>query len=200
MSEGFARLSLAALSARNSRFAPDARFLANVAQMVEPAVPVEEAEPDPVADAYARGYAEGAEAGQSSARAEAAAADAARHRIETALSRMDAQMLDAFGARLRETVLALCESVLGDAAVSPNSLAARVETAASMFTRADDERVIRLHPEDLALIHARLPEDWHCEPDSTLERGSIRVETAQGGVEDGPIQWRRMLEEALRTC
>jgi len=71
-----------------------------------------------------------------------------------------------------------------------------------MFSRADDERLIRLHPEDLALIKPQLPKDWHFFPDPALERGAIRVEARQGGVEgggveDGPAQWRRAIAEAL---
>lgn len=154
---------------------------------------------DPIADAYARGHADGAQAGADAARAELAAADAARHRIETALARMDAAELDAFAGRLRDTVLGLCQAVLADAALLPDALARRVAVATAMFSRASDERVIRLHPEDLALVHGQLPEDWHCEPDALLERGAIRVETAAGGVEDGPAQWRAALDEALRT-
>jgi len=78
------------------------------------------------------------------------------------------------------------------------ALARRVEVAAGMLARAADERVIRLHPEDLALVGARLPEDWHFEPDPGLERGALRVEGAAGGVEDSPAIWLRALSEALR--
>ena len=153
---------------------------------------------DPVADAYARGYAEGAQAANETARAQAAATDAARHRIETALAAMDSASIDAFSNRLKETVLALCQSVLGEAALVPDTLVRRVTIAAAMFSRASDERVIRLHPEDLALVQGRLPDNWHCEPDPLMERGAVRIETSTGGVEDGPAQWRAALDEALR--
>ena len=185
-------LSLAALAGGNGVFARDMRFLA-LDQTSHDEAPV-----DPVAEAYARGYAEGAQAGSSAAQADAAA-DAARHRIETALAHMDATEAQAFAQRLKDTVLALCQAVLADAALEPEALSHRVMTAAAMFSRANDDRKIRLHPEDLALVHARLPGDWQCEPDSTLERGSVRVETASGGAEDGPVQWRAALDEALRT-
>jgi hypothetical protein len=79
-------------------------------------------------------------------------------------------------------------------------LTARIGIAAAMLARAADERVIRLHPEDLALVGANLPEDWHFEPDSTLERGALRVEGAAGGVEDGPAQWRAALGFQGRLC
>uniref|UniRef100_UPI002601EB82 FliH/SctL family protein n=1 Tax=Novosphingobium sp. TaxID=1874826 RepID=UPI002601EB82 len=89
---------------------------------------------------------------------------------------------------------------LGEFAADPEALARRVEIAAGMLARAADERVIRLHPEDLALVGARLPEDWHFEPDPGLERGALRVEGAAGGVEDGPAIWLRALSEALAAC
>ena len=40
---------------------------------------------------------------------------------------------------------------------TPRDLLLRVERAVAMLQRAQDERVVRLHPEDLALIGARLP-------------------------------------------
>lgn len=157
-------------------------------------------QPDPLALARAEGEAAGHAAAMAEAQAHMAAQDAARHRIETALVALDAQGLVELETRLRQTVLALCEIVLADAALDPTALEARVRRAAQMLARAEDARVIRLHPEDLALIGQRLPEDWHCEPDPTLERGSVRVDGAMGGVEDGPAQWRKALDEALRQC
>lgn len=189
---GSERAPFAALARRSSGFARDTRFTI-VAAGHEPPF-------DPVGDAFARGYAQGAQDAADAARAENATDDAARHRIETALSHMDKSATEAFAARLKDTVLALCHTVLGEAAVAPANLAARIETAAAMFNRATETRVIRLHPEDLALVHGRLPEAWHCEPDPALERGAVRIETASGGVEDGPAQWRAALDEALRAC
>lgn len=189
-------LSLAALAGGTGGFARDIRFgLPGEAAGLDD-VPA----PDPLAEAYARGYADGAEAGAAAERAQAAADDAARHRIETALVHMDADAARAFADRLKDTVLALCHAVLADAAVVPEALALRVERAAAMFHRATDDRIIRLHPDDLALIQARLPAAWQCEPDPALERGMLRIETTGGGVEDGPAQWRAALDEALRPC
>ncbi|WP_420381490.1 FliH/SctL family protein [Novosphingobium sp.] len=186
------RATFAALGARTSIFSRDARF---TPILIEPATPF-----DPVADAFARGYSQGAQDGTTAAQANMASNDAARHRIETALSHMDTSQTEAFAARLKDTVLALCSAVLGEAAIAPANLAARVEVAAALFNRATDDRVIRMHPEDLALVHGRLPETWHCEPDPAAERGTVRIETATGGVEDGPAQWRAALDDAIRSC
>jgi flagellar assembly protein FliH len=153
---------------------------------------------DPVADAWQRGHAEGVEAAKARAAEAAAATDAARGRIETALARMDADETARLAQALKDTVLALCQTVLAETAQAPEALARRVAVAAAMFSRAGDERVIKLHPEDLALVQGRLPDAWHCEPDAALERGAVLVETPHGGVEDGPARWRLALEEALR--
>lgn len=194
------RLPLALLAGGSGGFARDRRFERHVRASNDARGQAADGTPDPVGEAYAQGYADGAQAATEAERAQAAALDGARHRIETALARMDAEALTTFGARLRQTVLALCDTVLTEAAIDPVALARRVDTATAMFARADDERVIRLHPEDLALVHGRLPEAWHCEPDPSLDRGALRIETAQGGVEDGLAQWRAALEEALRAC
>lgn len=194
MSDPARSVTLAALARGNHGFARDNRYV----PPAERAANAGEAAFDPIADAYARGYAEGAQAATDAARAEAAAADAARHRIETALAGMDTIAISQFAERLKDTVLALCQTVLADAAIAPEALARRVTVAAGMFARAGDERVIRLHPEDLALVQGRLPDNWHCEPDPQLERGGLRIETRSGGVEDGPTQWQAALQEALR--
>lgn len=197
--------SLAALAGGRGAFARDARFATGVAVRSEahqpilvdiPAVPVE----DPVALAYAEGYAKGAAEARAAAEAEAALHDAARHRIELSLSRMDGELVAQLQDRLRETVIALCEEAIMPAALDPEGLARRVEVAASMLARADDERVIRLHPDDLALVQSRLPEDWTFSADPALERGALRIEGAHGGVEDGPEQWRHAIAEALHGC
>lgn len=194
MSELARSVTLAALGRGNSGFARDNRYVPVAERRANAGEPAF----DPIADAYARGYADGAQAADDAARAEAAVSDAARHRIETVLARMDSATTDQFAERLKDTVLSLCQAVLTDAALAPDALTRRVTTAAAMFSRAGDERVIRLHPEDLALVQGRLPDNWHCEPDPQMERGALRIETSGGGVEDGPAQWRAALEEALR--
>jgi flagellar assembly protein FliH len=69
-----------------------------------------------------------------------------------------------------------------------------------MLARIDDERVIRLHPDDLTLVAPRLSGGWEVQPDPALTRGAIRIEARNGGVEDGPEQWRQAIEEVLSRC
>lgn len=201
MSERLPAVSLASLAHAPSGFAHDLRFLRNLAAPRAPAPVVEPEETeDPIANAWAEGYARGMGDAQEAAAQIIAEREAAATKIELSLARLDAAMQTDLKDRLRETVETLCEAAIAPAAIDPDGLTRRVECAAAMLARVQDERVIRLHPEDLALIAARLPEDWHFEPDATLDRGAVRVEGVTGGVEDGPAQWRAAITEALRQC
>ncbi|WP_084356230.1 FliH/SctL family protein [Novosphingobium lentum] len=177
-------------------FARDARFAA-----ADPAAPpVPRPAEDPVATAFARGHATGCAETLEQCAAQADADDAARGAIALALARLDEAGTSQLAERLRTTVIALCEAAIAPAALDHAALARRVAIAAAMLARAEDARVIRLNPEDMALIAAQMPAGWAIEPDPALERGALRVEGGQGGVEDGPDQWRRAIVEALDAC
>ena len=192
-------------------FTPDARFtrliLPAYAQPQDLPIDIEaEEEPEPyeVADPLAEAYAQGHEAGYAEARAQAdlrAAEDAEAHAsLQLSFARLDAELEEDLRRRLRDTVAALCEAAIAPMALDQDMLVRRVGAAVAMLSRAEDERVIRLHPEDLAFVSERLTGDWHVQPDPQLERGTIRVETQTGGVEDGPASWRRAIAEALQQC
>ena len=195
MSEAGAALPYAAFAA-STGFVSDARFAA-AAQ----AGPPPEAEPaDPLAQAWAEGFAAGAEHAQAEAAQLALIEAEARTALALGFARLDRDLEDDLRLRLRDTVAALCEAALAPLALDEAALIGRIERAVALFARADDERVIRLHPDDLALVTPKLAEDWQVVPDPALERGALRVESAQGGVEDGPAQWRAAIAEALHQC
>ena len=180
-----------ALFLRGGGFTPDTRFGALQAY-AGGAGPN-----DPIEAAFSEGYAKGFEDAAAQSKAQAEQDAAARGRIETAFERLaDSEGLR-LEERLRETVLALCEHALAPLATDPEALTARISKVLMALRRSEDERVLRLHPEDMVLIAGRLPENVKVEPDPSLSRGELRVETAEGGMEDGPDQWRRTLAEAL---
>jgi len=156
--------------------------------------------PDPVEQAFARGYAEGYAEAIAVAEQRAAESEAARQRIDLAFARLDQQSAADLHERLRQTVLALCEEAVAPLAVDPEGLRLRVERAVALLQRRQDDSRVRLHPDDLALVEGRLPAGLVLEADPSLERGALRVETSEGGVEDGPSQWRAILAEALCAC
>jgi flagellar assembly protein FliH len=185
---------------RRPEFARDRRFagLFGTVAATKSAELVVEA--DPLIEAYERGYHEGAANAAEDARLAEQERDAARAAIELAFAQLGADDVAQLSERLRQTVLALCEAAVLPLAVDSDGLVLRVQRAVGMLQRAQDERVVRLHPDDLALIGARLPGSLKVEPDPNVERGGLRIETTDGGVEDGPSLWRRALAEAFRQC
>lgn len=155
---------------------------------------------DPVAEAYQAGFAEGQRCARSEAEAQIAQAACAHQAIELAFARFDECSANLLGERLRTSVAAIFEAMMGEIAIDPDRLAARVEIAADMLRRGHDARIVSMHPADVALVKDRLPGNLRVEPDAGLARGQIRVEDADGGVEDGPQQWLATLAQALGTC
>lgn len=193
-----ARVDFAVLPASGG-FRLDRRFTV-LAASPPPEPEPEPAPEDPCAAAYADGFAAGmAQAGQEAAERERIEA-ASREAFALSIARLDRDMEAELRQRLRDTVTALCEAAIAPLALDTAALEARAERAASMLARVDDERVIRLHPGDLALIAPGLSGDWDVQPDPSLARGAIRVEARNGGVEDGPEQWRSAIAEALARC
>jgi len=182
--------------AGSAGFRCDPRFAGPLAGAMLPPEP----EDDPLASAYAEGHAAGIAEAEAAANARIEADEAARNRIELALARLDAELAEGLRIKLYATVEALCEAAIAPLALDQAALAARVERAAAMLARADDHRVLRLHPDDLKLVAKRLPGELEVQPDPALERGALRIESASGGVEDGPAHWRRAIAEALAQC
>ena len=205
MSDGYARLSLSNLAGASgfrasSRFA-DWQPVTMLEPDPEPAAPIRlEPEIDPVSDAFMKGYTQGLEAAREEAVAAADADSVAVNKLALSFARLDDALEEQLRERLRDTVLALCEAAIAPLALDEDMLMRRITTAVSMLARADDDRVIRIHPLDLELLAPRLHADWDVQPDASLERGAIRVEGSNGGVEDGPAIWRRAIAEALQQC
>ena len=199
------RLPLARLGERTP-FRADRRFAAVEEEGEPQPQPLQEAtfpdseQGDPLADAYAQGYADGAGDVRVETLATAAADAQAGGTLQLAFIRLDRALEEQLRDRLRATVTALCEAALAPLALDVDLLERRVAAAAAMLARADDARVIRLHPDDIKLLTSRMRVDWEVLADPSLERGAIRVEGTSGGVEDGPATWRKAIAEALARC
>jgi len=155
---------------------------------------------DPVADSYERGREDGRQAALAEMAAQRAEEDAAREAITLAFARFDADSAKLLRERLHETVLALCEDLVLPMALDTDGLARRVEAAAAMLQRKTDERIVRLNPNDHPLVLPLIDPALTLVPDPSVERGSLRIDTDDGGVEDGPQQWRLAIAEALAKC
>ena len=187
------RISYSALG-KPGGFTPSARY----ARVV-----VEEAEPlavDAAAEAYRSGFEDGQISAKADAEAQLARERAERATIELAFARFDLESAQMLRETLRATVHALCDDAVLPLALDCDALARRIELAAAMLQRKHDQRIIHIHPEDLALVRGSVPPELELLPDATIERGGLRVETDDGGVEDGPQQWRRAIAEAFDSC
>jgi flagellar assembly protein FliH len=161
----------------------------------EPAPPA----PDPLAEARARAYAEGLAAGRAAAEAESEALGRRQRALRLAFGSLDEAASFALAEDLAVTVLALCEGVLGEAALDPAGLRARCAAAARRIGGAAEALVLHLHPEDIAMLEQEgALAALRLAPDASLERGSLVIEGPDGTVSDGPAEWRRAIAAAVR--
>lgn len=193
------RLSLAEALGQAPAFRPSTRF-SGLPDLIAPHHELAAEAPDILAETYGRGYAEGYAQAEHEASARILADDRARETLALSFTRLDATLAEDLRLRLRDTVAALCEAALGPLALDEVALVGRIERAVAMLARADDTRVVRLHPADIALVSERFHADWTVQGDPSLERGTVRVETPTGGVEDGPAAWRLAIAEALHSA
>ena len=148
---------------------------------------------DPFAAAHAAGYAQGLAATR-------AAVDAAGERDRALLGGLLDQLAagksidrEAIAAQLRQTVLLLVGKLVGEVGVSPELLAGRIGQAADHLADAAESALLRVHPDDVALLEARLPANLFAVGDPNVARGSFVLESASTVVEDGPALWLEQL-------
>jgi flagellar assembly protein FliH len=151
---------------------------------------------DPVEAARAEGFAEGLAAAQAESAAVTARNEALVAGLAAALagSGMDR---DALAQRLRQTVLHLVTRLVGETGVSAELLTARIETATELLADKAESALLRLHPDDVALVDGRLPATVFAAGDPHVERGSFVLESASTIVEDGPALWLDQLAGAI---
>ena len=181
-------------------FAPDRRFVPGAPRPEPEPLAAPAPEPDPLAEAFDRGVAEGEAAAAARFAAQRADLEARYAGLARAFAELAAGEGDLLRARLTELVAQLCEGTLAPLALDRAALAARVERAAALLQRAADQRRVRLHPDDADLVRPLVSAGLELVPDPALARGALRIETEEGGIEDGPEAWRLAVREALGLC
>ena len=152
---------------------------------------------DPINAAHEMGFAEGKAAGLAEA-----AANNARDRglIEAIAAELRAAgHLDRerMAAQLRQTVMLLVGRLIGEAGVDGALLARRIEAATELLADSAESALLRVNPDDLALLDGRLPKTVFAAGDAAVERGSFVLESASTIVEDGPALWLEQLSQAI---
>ena len=152
---------------------------------------------DPIQAAHAAGYAEGL-AAAAAARAEAGDRDASLLTdLAAALASGDRLDRERVAHQLRQTVLFLVAQLVGDTGVSPERLTGRIEAAAELLSDAAESALLRLNPEDVALVEGKLPKTIFAAGDASVPRGSFVLESASTVVEDGPELWLEQLAQVI---
>lgn len=156
----------------------------------EPNVP----QPDPAEEAYVRGHAEGR------AQAEAEYENERSHRraLRLNLASLDSAAMDALASDLVETVIALCNEAISEFTVDGKTLSANCRSAATRLGGLVNGCALHLHPADVELLEEGLVQAWQIVPNEGMERGSLKFESPDGSIEDGPAEWRRIIASALR--
>lgn len=152
---------------------------------------------DPIAAAHAAGFAEGRAAA-------IAEADDARAR-EAALLEQVSEALAAgahfdrerMAGQLRQTVLHLVTKMVGEVGVAPDVLTGRITAAVEMLADSAESALLRLHPDDVALVEGKLPANLFAAGDPHVARGGFVIESASTIVEDGPDLWLEQLAQAI---
>ena len=152
---------------------------------------------DPVAAAHAAGYAEGVEAALAEVAATGERDRALLIALTDALQADDRVDRDAVARRLRQTVLLLVTRLVGDIGIAPDLLASRIEAAADLLSDAAESAMLRVHPDDVALLEGKLPRQIFAIGDASVARGAFVLESASTIVEDGPEEWLEQLALAI---
>lgn len=177
-------------------FAPADRD-ANPTQGWDPLDAQAEAFIDPLETARAEGYEDGVAAATLAARAEAERDRAMLDTLTMELKAGGAIDRVALAEGLRRTVLALVRQLVGEAGVSGELLGARVTAAVDLLADASESAMLRVHPEDVALLDGKLPDTIFPIGDAAVARGSFVLEAASTIVEDGPELWLEQVAGAI---
>lgn len=152
---------------------------------------------DPVAAAHDAGYAEGFAAARAKAEAASQQQAALLKQVSDALSAGAHFDRERMAGHLRQTVLHLVTKMIGDAGIAPDILAGRIEAATDMLADSAESAILRLHPDDVALVEGKLPKTVFPIADTAVQRGGFVIESASTIVEDGPDLWLEQLAAAI---
>lgn len=152
---------------------------------------------DPIAAARKAGHAEGL-AAAARAQGDAATRDTALLTALTAELQQAGRIdREALARQLRQTVLLLVAKLVGETGVSAELLASRVHAAVELLADGAEAAILRVHPDDVALLDGRLPDPVFPVGDASVARGSFVLEAASTVVDDGPALWLEQLAATI---
>ncbi|WP_278392683.1 FliH/SctL family protein [Sphingobium yanoikuyae] len=144
-----------------------------------------EPETDPIDEAHMAGFSQGFEEGYRAAGEDQANEIEARNRLTAALEMLAPAPSGSLSTMLSATVVRLVEQIVGEVQIDLDRLTQRCEAVAAFIDDSSDKSALHLHPDDVALLEGEQI-GVSLVSDKSMQRGCVRLETADGWVEDGP--------------
>lgn len=160
--------------------APAGQQTAALRGELTPAEPVDVLEEARI-EAFTMGFDEGCRV-TAQAQAEEGEAQA---RLAEALELLAPAPSGMLSTMLSATVVRLVEQIVGEVEIDMERLVQRCDTVAAFIESNQDRSALHLHPDDVELLKNEaigVP----MVADKAMQRGCVRLETADGWVEDGP--------------
>jgi flagellar assembly protein FliH len=151
-----------------------------VADRLEP-----EPQVDPLEQASQEGFVAGFHEGERLTREAFEADDAVRRDLTAAIGQLAGVGEGALSAMLSQAVLRLVTQIVGEVPIDEAMLAERCAAVAACIDPDDGKAVLEVHPLDLPLIDAGSI-GVALSPNGAMARGSVRLATSEGWIEDGP--------------
>ena len=148
------------------------------------------------ADLQAAAFAQGFEEGRRAVEEMVAEERAAIAQLAASLEVLKPQPSQALAMLLSETVERLVRQIMGTVEIDRDTLLDRAQKAAELIGEEAGPMRMRLHPDDLELL-SNASIDTPLLADNSLLRGTIRLETDEGWIEDGPEARLERLRAAL---
>lgn len=145
----------------------------------------DEPAPDPLEEAAREGFLQGFREGERIAREAAEADDEARAQLSAAIQHVAQSGEGTLAAMLSQAVVRLVSQIMGEVAIDEAVLRDRCAAVAACIDGNDSNAVLEVNPEDMHLLEeAATGVTLSANPE--LPRGTVRLATADGWVEDGP--------------
>ena len=108
-----------------------------------------------------------------------------RERLAESLASLAPAPSGMLSTMLSATVVRLVEQIVGEVEIDIERLVQRCDTVAAFIEENDEKGALHLHPDDIVMLEGEQI-GVKLVPDKAMQRGCVRLETAEGWVEDGP--------------
>lgn len=140
---------------------------------------------DPIEEAAREAFLQGFREGERVAREAAQADEAARQALAMAIQQIAQAGEGTLASMLSQAVIRLVAQIMGEVSIDETVLKERCAAVAACMDGDDMRAVLEVNPQDMPLLEEEaMGVTLAANPD--LSRGSVRLATADGWVEDGP--------------